>query len=65
MGEDEICMLFDDHGNAVDSFPYTAEELRKRADALDGVCQVTFDPSPFLAWPNGDWPITPNTAFGI
>lgn len=42
-----VAMIFDDQtGNAIDAFDYTAEELRRRADELDGRPVVTMEPNP-------------------
>jgi hypothetical protein len=45
----EIGMVFDGaSGNALDAFDYTADELRRRADELDGIGWFTVNPSPFI-----------------
>lgn len=47
-------MTFDDvTGNALDCFEYTADELRRRADALDGKPVVTMEPSPHARLAHG------------
>lgn len=30
-----VCVMFDDHGTRIAEFPYTAAELRRRADELE------------------------------
>ena len=49
----DICMVYDDRGNALDCFDYTPEELTARALELrrlrGEVTTVTYGPSPFLS----------------
>lgn len=45
---DELAMVIDSDSNTIDFFPYTAGELRRRADELDGIGWVSVEPSPFL-----------------
>jgi hypothetical protein len=46
------CMLYDEHGNAYDSFDYEPDELERRASELrrerGELSTVTINPSPFL-----------------
>jgi hypothetical protein len=41
-------MVFDENGNAVDAFPYSAAELERRAKELRGIATVTIKPSPWV-----------------
>jgi len=49
---DEVCMVFDESGNAFDCFDYTAEALEAKAlelRRLNGeVTTITYGPSPFV-----------------
>jgi hypothetical protein len=48
----DICMVFDDHGNAFHAFDYTPEALEHEAEVLrrhtEITVTVTIHPSPFL-----------------
>ena len=50
----EIATIFDGQtGNAIDCFDYTAEELRRRADEIEGKPIVTMEPSPYARLAHG------------
>ena len=53
----DICMIYDERGNALDAFDYTPEELERRAldlrKARGEITTVTYGPSPFIAESSG------------
>lgn len=53
---DDVCMVYDEDGNAFDAFPFTADELEAVAHKLrkenGEITTVTIGPSPFVQWPN-------------
>jgi hypothetical protein len=55
--ENDVCMVYDDHGNAFHYFDYTAEALEAEALKLrrerGEVSTVTIGPSPFVTFPSG------------
>lgn len=54
----DIAMVFDQRGNALDGFEYTADELERRAlqlRRLNGeITTVTIEPSPFVVFFSSD-----------
>ena len=47
MSESDVCMVYDENGNAFDAFPYEPDELERRADRLRGWVTIT-DPPEFV-----------------